>query len=85
MRAVFGDFPDAIANTLRIAERCHFEMEFGVPKYPNFDSPDARSREQYLRDLCRDGLRHRYGARVDSEPELNQRLDYELSVIEKKS
>ena len=83
MRALFAELPEACDNTLRIAERCDFKMEFDVPKYPSFDAPDTRSREQYLRDLCRDGLRHRYGGRVDSEPELNQRLDYELSVIEK--
>ncbi len=83
MRALFAELPEACDNTLRIAERCDFKMEFGVPKYPSFDSPDTRSREQYLRDLCREGLNKRYGARVESEPELNQRLDYELSVIEK--
>ena len=83
MRALFADLPEASDNTLRIAERCHFEMEFGVPKYPNFDSPDARSREQYLRDLCYGGLRMRFGGRVDTDAELTTRLNYELSVIEK--
>jgi DNA polymerase-3 subunit alpha len=83
MRAVFAELPEACDNTLRIAERCDFKMEFGVPKYPSFDSPDSRSREQYLRDLCHEGLYLRYGGRVESDPELNKRLDYELSVIEK--
>ena len=83
MRALFAELPEACDNTLRIAERCHFEMEFGVPKYPNFDSPDARSREQYLRDLCYGGLRMRFGSRVDTDVELTTRLNYELSVIEK--
>ncbi len=83
MRALFAELPEACDNTLRIAERCDFKMEFGVPKYPSFDSPDSRSREQYLRDLCREGLGKRYGSRVESDPELNKRLDYELSVIEK--
>ena len=83
MRALFAELPEACDNTLRIADRCHFEMEFGVPKYPNFDSPDARSREQYLRDLCYGGLRTRFGARVDTDAELTTRLNYELSVIEK--
>ncbi len=83
MRALFVKLPEACDNTLRIAERCHFEMEFGVPKYPNFDSPDARSREQYLRDLCYGGLRMRFGGRVDTDAELTTRLNYELSVIEK--
>jgi len=83
MRAAFREFPEACDNTLRIAERCSFQMEFGKPKFPNFDSPDSRSREQYLRDLCYEGLRRRYGERAGSDPALAQRLDYELSVIEK--
>jgi len=83
MRALFAELPEACDNTLRIAERCDFKMEFGVPKYPNFDSPDTRSREQYLRDLCNEGLRKRFGARVDTDLELTDRLNYELSVIEK--
>ena len=83
MRALFAELPEACDNTLRIAERCDFKMEFDKPKYPNFDSPDARSREQYLRDLCGAGLRKRFGERVDTDAVLNTRLDYELSVIEK--
>lgn len=83
MRALFAELPEACDNTLRIAERCGFKMEFGVPKYPNFDSPDSRTRSQYLHDLCYEGLRHRFGERADSDPELSSRLDYELSVIEK--
>ena len=83
MRALFSEVPEACDNTLRIAERCDFKMEFGVPKYPNFDSPDERSREQYLRDLCNEGLRKRFNDRVDTDQELSTRLNYELSVIEK--
>jgi len=83
MRALFGELPEACDNTLRIAERCDFKMEFDQPKYPSFDAPDSRSREQYLRDLCRAGLEKRYGARCATDPELDKRLDYELSVIEK--
>ncbi len=83
MRALFSELPEACDNTLRIAERCSFNMEFGVPKYPNFDSPDSRTRSQYLHDLCYEGLRQRFGERAGSDTELSTRLDYELSVIEK--
>ncbi len=83
MRMLFSEAPAACDNTLRIAERCSFQMEFGKPKYPNFDSPDSRTREQYLRDLCHEGLRRRYGDRAESDPVLAERLGYELSVIEK--
>ena len=83
MRALFSEFPDSCDNTLRIAERCHFEMEFGVAKYPAFEPPPGMTREAYLRKLCRDGLVKRFGARADTDPELNTRLEYELGVIEK--
>ena len=83
MRALFSEFPDSCDNTLRIAERCHFEMEFGVAKYPAFEPPPGLTREAYLRKLCRDGLVKRFGERADTDPELNTRLEYELGVIEK--
>lgn len=83
MAALFPDHPQALANTLRIAERCDFQMEFGVPKYPAFEPPEGITREAYLRDLCRSGLRERFGDRADSDPELRERLEYELGVIEK--
>lgn len=83
MRALFSEFPAACDNTLHIAERCHFEMEFGKPKYPAYETPAGKTREEYLRELCYDGLRKRFGERAASDPELRKRLDYELSVIEK--
>ncbi len=84
MRALFRDYPGACDNTLRIAERCSLEIEFGKPKYPAFDPPAGRTREEHLRDLCWEGLRHRFGAqRADTDAELRKRLEYELSVLEK--
>ncbi|CAN5225948.1 DNA polymerase III subunit alpha [soil metagenome] len=80
MRALFPDHPDAITNTLEIAERCHLELEFGVSKYPEYPAPDGKSREAYLRELCYKGLHERYGDRTDRE--LIKRLDYELDVLE---
>ncbi|MFZ4776149.1 MAG: DNA polymerase III subunit alpha, partial [Terrimicrobiaceae bacterium] len=52
MRALFSELPEACDNTLAIAERCHFEMEFGKPKYPAYEPPAGITREAYLRDLC---------------------------------
>ena len=82
MRALFSELPEACDNTLAIAERCHFEMEFGKPKYPAFEPPAGTTREAYLRDLCFAGLRARYGDRAESDQELLKRLNYELKVIE---
>src|SRR5579862_7961439 len=83
MRRLFADCPEAIRNTVEIANRCDLKLEFGVPKYPAFPPPPGLTREQYLRSICQEGLRRRYGARVESEPELERRLEYELSVLEK--
>ena len=81
MRALFPDHPEAITNTLEIAERCNLELEFGKSKYPEYPAPEGKTREVYLRELCYKGLHERYGERVNSE--LIKRLDYELDVLEK--
>jgi DNA polymerase-3 subunit alpha len=83
MRGVFRDFPQAIENTLEIAERCHLDLEFGRSKYPEYPVPIGKTREGYLRELCYDGVRQRYGERAASDPGLVRRLDYELGVLEK--
>jgi len=83
MREVFRDFPEAIRNTLEIAGRCDLQLEFGRSKYPEYPPPPGKSREAYLRELCYEGLRQRYGERAATDPELTRRLDYELSVFEK--
>jgi len=83
MREIFRDFPEAIANTLKIAEGCNLEIELGKSKYPEYPVPEGISREAYLRDLCAKGLLQRYGDRGKSDNELQQRLDYELGVLKK--
>jgi DNA polymerase-3 subunit alpha len=83
MRELFRDFPEAIASTLEIGERCHLDLEFGSSKYPEYPAPPGKTREVYLRELCYDGLRWRYGERATNDPELIRRLDYELGVFEK--
>lgn len=84
MEQLFGDIPEALDNTLKVAELCDFQMEFGKPKYPAFEPPAGVTREQYLRDLCWQGLRERYGnERAEKDAELRTRLEYELGVIEK--
>src|SRR5436189_300064 len=83
MRELFRDFPEAIANTLEIGERCHLDLEFGCSKYPEYPAPPGKTREEYLRELCYDGFRRRYGERASNDPELIRQLDYELGVFEK--
>src|SRR5881394_509155 len=83
MREVFRDFPQAITNTLEIGERCRVDLEFGRSKYPEYPVPAGKTREGYLRELCYQGLRERYGERAATDAELLKRLDYELGVLEK--
>src|SRR6266436_621498 len=83
MSELFRNFPDAIANTLEIAEHCNLKLEFGKSKYPEYPIPHGKTREVYLRELCEQGLRERYGERAASDQELRRRLDYELGILEK--
>jgi DNA polymerase III subunit alpha len=83
MRQVFRDFPEAINNTLEIGGRCNLDLEFGRSKYPEYPVAAGKTREDYLRELCYEGLRACYGERATSDPELLRRLEYELGVFEK--
>ncbi len=81
MATLFADRPDAISNTLAIAERCHAKLEFGKSKYPDYTPPEGKTREGYLQELCEEGLLKRFGERAGTDPDLRQRLDFELSVL----
>ncbi len=80
MAALFGEIPGALSNTLLIAERCNVNLSADKYRLPQFDVPEGYTDETYLRRLCQEGARRRYGERADSEP-VQARLDYELSVI----
>ncbi len=83
MRELFRELPEACDNTLRIAERCNVELEFGRTRYPDYAPPQGKAREVYLRELCEAGLASRYGERAKGDPVLTERLEYELSVLER--
>jgi DNA polymerase III subunit alpha len=83
MSGLFRDFPEAITNTLAIAERCNLTIEFGQSKFPHYPVPEGTTRETMLRELCDRGLRKRYGERAESDPELRRRLNYEIGVLER--
>jgi DNA polymerase-3 subunit alpha len=82
MRALFPDNPEAISNTLEIADRINLALEFGISKYPEYPMPEGKTREAYLRELCYKGLHDRFGERAGMDAELVKRLDYELDVLE---
>ena len=67
MKARFAEVPEAIRNTLEVAERCNLEIEFGKLHYPVFNPPEHFTREGYLRHLLAEGLRKRYGVHARAE------------------
>jgi DNA polymerase III subunit alpha len=78
MAADFIDYPDAVARTLEIAERCKVELALGEILLPKFPLPDGRDAFDYLVELCEKGLQKRYDAVT---PELTERLRFELKTI----
>src|ERR671930_895810 len=81
MTAAFEGWPEAIASTLEIAERCNVEIELGKMLIPRFPTPGGEAEEAHLRRLAHEGLRLRYG---DPPPAAAvERLEYELGVIER--
>lgn len=78
MQALFADYPEAVANTLRLAERCDFEPVYGLQDLPRYETPGGMSAESYLRRLCEQGLRERYG---EPSEQARAQLQRELDVI----
>ena len=78
MARVFGELPEALANTIRIAEMCSLDLGFKGYHLPEFPVPAGRSADDYLESLCREGLVRKYG---HDDGEAGERLAYELGVI----
>lgn len=79
MKTLFAAYPDAIANTQKIADQCNVDFQFAPPYFlPEFPVPEGYNIPSYLRYLCEKGLAKRYG---EITPEIRERFEYELSVI----
>lgn len=78
MSELFSYIPEAVENTEKIAEMCNVEFDFDTRHLPAYDVPDGKDAFEYLKELCEAGLKKRYANITD---ELQERLDYELSVI----
>ena len=72
-------FNQCIQNTVDIAEKCHLTLELGKSPLPDYQVPKGHTIDSYLESLVFDGLKKRYG---EVTPELKERADYELGVIE---
>ena len=82
MSEYFKAFPEAIENTVKIAEKCNVEFEFGHTILPNYDvPPEYATHYDFLKKLCDDGLVKRYGNNPSDE--ILQRAEYELGIIKK--
>ncbi|MDJ0954369.1 MAG: DNA polymerase III subunit alpha, partial [Acidimicrobiia bacterium] len=82
MHALFPDdeFPGACSNTLLVAERVDHKIEFGQILLPQFPVPTGHTEQTYLAELVLSGARQRYGELLP--PEAQERIEYELRVIE---
>lgn len=84
MHEAFKDVPEALENTLKIAEMCDLEIELGKIQLPYFEVPGGVDENVYLRSLCEEGLVKRFGKTYGEIDETRrQRMDFELSVISK--
>lgn len=94
MIELFRDLPEAVANTVQIAKRCNFLLEFVAPLLPIFECPEGKTQNEYIREQAYTGLAQRMEAKVyfegmtdEQKKEIDERyyarLEYELSVIEK--
>ena len=81
MTELFKAFPSAVSNTVKIAEQCSVEFEFGVIKLPKFTVEGVSDNTEYFRKLCTEGMHKHYGK---NPPKLvTDRLEYEFEIITK--
>ncbi len=88
MASLFPETPEALANTVRIAERCAFDFDFDHLQLPAFTPPDEKTARDYLKEECEKGLEKRLavmrscgGTDEKTEAEYRERLAYELTVV----
>lgn len=81
MAALFAHSPEAVSNTVRIAGMCSLKIPMGQMLLPEFKVPDGHTQDSYLEELCRQGLKARFGGEIPAAHA--ERLGYELSVIKK--
>jgi DNA polymerase III alpha subunit/intein/homing endonuclease len=80
MSKIFSEVPDALSNTLLIAERCNVDLGFKGYHLPDFPVPEGETPETYLRKLCQAGAAKKFGSEATSS-RVQERLEYELGVV----
>jgi len=79
MTAALPEYAEAISTTVEVAEKCNVNIEFNRVILPAFDVPDGKPEDRYLRELCAEGIRWRYGD--EPSEEVMERLEGELDII----
>jgi DNA polymerase-3 subunit alpha len=80
MNSLFSWAPEALSNTVELAEKCNVTMEFDKFHLPVFHVPKGMTKESFLQDLCEKGLKTRF---AETTQEIRDRLEYELKIIKK--
>ncbi|MTI96094.1 MAG: DNA polymerase III subunit alpha [Firmicutes bacterium] len=80
MSKLFAWCPEAVENTLKIAERCHVELDFETMHMPDYPVPEGHNPDTWLRHLCEEQLTWRY---PEPTEEVRERMEFELSVIKR--
>lgn len=78
MKQVLGEYPEALANTLAVAERCQVDLDFGHFHLPDYTIPDGYTLDSFLSEICWQKAQERYG---QITPEIKERLEFELKTI----
>ncbi len=80
MQEFFKEVPEAIENTQKIVALCNFNFKLGETKLPHFETPNGKSPDEYLKELCQKGL-EKHKTHIEDKKITQERLADELSVI----
>ncbi len=78
MQQLFADMPQALTNTIIIAEKCNLELDFEKTHLPHYQPPQGKTRDGYLKELVQEGLKNRYS---EISKSINERVEHELEII----
>lgn len=82
MAQMFPEHPEAISNTVKIAQKCNLDIPVGQRILPNYPIPKGKTAEEHLHDMTYKGAKKRFGQKLSKE--IKDRLEYELKVINDK-
>jgi len=80
LKNAFKDNPEAVSNTLKVAEKCNVDFEFGINLIPSYETPEGMNAEEFLRQECFDGLKRRFKKKEIPKNYLD-RLNFELDTV----